>query len=139
MRRTGQYGWLRGAMAVVGGVVSGFCVADGAGYYGEAQARRGEPLYLRHCGECHGARLEGATAVPLTGPAFRARWASLDLTVDDLFYIVRTQMPYGAPCSVPASELLDIVAFVLKANGYPGGAQPLPLDSKALSWRRLGP
>lgn len=106
-------------------------------YYGDAQARRGEQLYELHCGACHGVRLEGASAVPLREPVFAARWSHEEHSLDDLLYIVRTQMPFGEPNKLSKAEYLDIVAFILKTNGYPGGGADLPLDPKLLSMKKL--
>jgi hypothetical protein len=65
--------------------------------YSEEQAHKGHDLYNEHCASCHGAALEGQGSLPLSGATFRARWADDRHSVDDLFYIVRTLMPYG-PC-----------------------------------------
>jgi hypothetical protein len=48
--------------------------------------------------------------------------------VDDLFYIIRTLMPYGQPAALSKQEYIAIIAYILMVNGYPAGAQPLPLD-----------
>lgn len=106
-------------------------------YFGDAQAQRGNVLYERHCSVCHGARLEGGSAVPLRAPVFRARWSHETHSLDDLLYIVRTQMPYGEPNKLSKLEYLDIVAFILKVNDYPGGGADLPLDSNILSLKKL--
>ena len=63
--------------------------------YGEEQALNGHDLYNEHCASCHGAALEGQGSLPLSGATFRARWADDHHSVDDLFYIIRTLMPYG--------------------------------------------
>jgi hypothetical protein len=52
----------------------------------------------------------------------RAGWTA-GHTLDDLFYIVRTQMPYNAPASRSKQQYVDVLAFVLKANGFAGGGQ----------------
>jgi S-disulfanyl-L-cysteine oxidoreductase SoxD len=106
-------------------------------YFGDRQSQRGESLYQTHCGACHGDDLQGKSAVALVGAGFLARWSHEAHSVDDLLYIVRTQMPYGEPNKLPKSEYLDIVAFILKANQFPGGGEDLPLDSKVLSAKKL--
>ena len=108
-----------------------------AGLYSEAQAARGEHLYESYCSTCHGAKLEGKTAVPLNGAAFASRWADDEHSIDDLLYIVRTQMPYSDPGKLSKQEYLDIVTFILKVNGYPGGSEDLPLDAKKLGGIKL--
>ena len=96
--------------------------------YSEEQAQKGHDLYEVHCASCHGAALEGQGSLPLSGATFRARWADDRHSVDDLFYIIRTLMPYGQPATLSKQEYLDIIAYILMVNGYPAGAQPLPLD-----------
>jgi hypothetical protein len=75
--------------------------------------------------------------VPLVGPAFAARWADNNLTADDLHYIVRTLMPQGAPGSLCEAAYVDLVAFLLQANGYPAGDEPLPADAQGRAARTL--
>jgi mono/diheme cytochrome c family protein len=97
------------------------------GLYSEVQAARGESLYQQHCSACHGARLQGSPAAPLTGDAFRARWEDGRHTLDDLYYIIRSLMPNNAPGSLSKAQYSDVVAYILKVNGYPaGGAELVP-------------
>jgi S-disulfanyl-L-cysteine oxidoreductase SoxD len=100
--------------------------------YSEEQAHKGHDLYNKHCASCHGAALDGQGSLPLSGATFRARWADDRHSVDDLFYIVRTLMPYGQPATLSKQEYIDIIAYILMVNGYPAGAQPLPLDPRIL-------
>ena len=100
--------------------------------YNEEQALKGQDLYNEHCASCHGAALEGQGSLPLSGATFRARWADDHHSVDDLFYIIRTLMPYGQPATLPKQEYIDIIAYILMVNGYPAGAQPLPSDPQIL-------
>jgi cytochrome c len=100
--------------------------------YSEEQALKGHDLYDEHCASCHGAALEGQGSLPLSGATFRARWADDHHSVDDLFYIIRTLMPYGQPATLSKQEYLDIIAYILMVNGSPAGAQPLPLDPPIL-------
>jgi cytochrome c len=100
--------------------------------YSEEQAHKGHDLYDVHCASCHGAALEGQGSLPLSGATFRARWADDRHSVDDLFYIIRTLMPYGQPATLSKQEYIDIIAYILMVNGYPAGAQPLPLDPRIL-------
>jgi len=103
--------------------------ADG-GFYSAAQAVRGEVLYEQYCMTCHGAKLEGNPAAPLAGPVFQGCWADGQHTLDDLFYIVRTQMPYSAPGSLAKQQYVDVIAYVLKMNGYePGETELTPIAS----------
>jgi len=100
--------------------------------YSEEQAYKGHGLYDEHCASCHGVALEGQGSLPLSGATFRARWADDHHSVDDLFYIIRTLMPYGQPATLSKQEYIDIIAYILMVNGYPAGPQPLPLDPRIL-------
>jgi mono/diheme cytochrome c family protein len=103
--------------------------------YSEEQAVRGEELYQQYCSLCHGARLQGSPAAPLTGEAFRGRWEDGRHTLDDLYYIVRSLMPNNAPGSLSKAQYADVVAYILKVNNYPAGEAelaPKPAAMKAV-------
>jgi mono/diheme cytochrome c family protein len=105
------------------------------GIYSAAQAARGEETYQQFCSACHGARLQGTPAAPLTGETFRGRWEDGKHTLDDLYYIIRSLMPNNAPGSLSKAQYADVVAFILKVNGYPAGARelvPKAADMKAV-------
>lgn len=107
------------------------------GLFTEAQAQRGQALYAAKCASCHGQSLEGATASPLSGSKFAAKWSGK--SVDDLFFITRTQMPYGAGGSLTNQQYLDIVVFMLKSNGYTAGARELTNDAATLKGLKIQP
>ena len=100
--------------------------------YTEEQAVTGRDLYAEHCASCHGMMLEGGSSVPLSGATFQTRWADEKHSVGDLFYIVRTLMPYGQPATLSKPEYIDIIAYLLMINGYPAGRRALPLDPAVL-------
>jgi alcohol dehydrogenase (cytochrome c) len=97
-----------------------------------AQAARGQAVYDSKCAMCHGQQLEGKTASPLTGPRFGAKWADGNHTVEDLFFITRTQMPYGAGGTLSNQQYIDSVAYILKGNGYRTGDRELTTNSEVL-------
>ena len=105
----------------------------------EEQAHKGHDLYEAHCASCHGAALEGQGSLPLSGATFRTRWADDRHSVDDLFYIIRTLMPYGQAATLSKQEYIDITAYILIVNGYLAGGQPLPLDSRILKQITIRP
>jgi mono/diheme cytochrome c family protein len=109
------------------------------GLYSEAQAARGEETYQRFCAACHGARLQGTPAAPLTGETFRARWEDGKHTLDDLFYIVRSLMPNPAPGSLSKAQYADVVAYILKVNNYPPGQAELVPKAPAMKAVTLQP
>src|SRR6266704_1724869 len=49
--------------------------------------------------------------------------------IGDVVNRVRTTMPQSSPNSLTAQGYLDIVAYILQANGAPAGAQELSADS----------
>jgi len=140
---TGVTGMFRGAVVTLMLVLlSGGHneAAQGAGaFYSEGQAGRGEQLYQQYCMSCHGGSLQGNPAAPLVGTAFLSRWADGQHTLDDLLYIMRTQMPYNAPASLTRQQYADVLAYVLKANGYPAGEAELVPSAAVLKHITLQP
>ncbi len=101
------------------------------GIFTEAQAERGRAAYDAHCGECHGEELRGDEMAPgLTGVAFRFRWRGLK--VADIYESIESTMPPEEPATLGDQPYIDIVAFLLSANGYPTGDRELAADSKLL-------
>jgi mono/diheme cytochrome c family protein len=91
------------------------------GVYTEAQAARGMMAYGQSCAGCHALATEGKA--PLVGEAF---WKSFaQKTVGDLLEFVSTYMPNGAAGSLSASAYQDIVALMLKSNGFRAGTAEL--------------
>ena len=100
-------------------------VADGV--YSDAQAARGAAVYEVACTGCHRADLGGASGPPLREPRFAREFAGKDLKT--LFTKVATTMPRNAPASLGDNVYLDVVAHLLKENGFPAGAQELTADA----------
>jgi len=126
---------LAGVWACVYGV-EGHCAPETV-WYSDVQASRGERTYDDYCALCHGPRLEGGKSVPLSGAAFKARWVDAGRTVDEFYYIVRTQMPIDRPASLSKQQYIDIVSYVLKINGYHAGPQELLPDASVLKGMML--
>lgn len=102
------------------------------GIYTTEQADRGAGVYAQRCGACHGAALNGTgEAPPLIGGEFVSHWDTM--TVGDLFDRVRTTMPQNDPQSLTREEYADVLAFLLKNNGFPAGSQPLDRRSEVLA------
>lgn len=112
-------------------------LAQQSGIFTEAQAARGRALYDTKCAKCHGDQLNNGTAAALTGSKFNAKWTGK--SVDDLYFITKTQMPYGAAGTLKDQEYIDVVAFMLKANGYKSGARELAADPAALKKLTITP
>jgi mono/diheme cytochrome c family protein len=91
------------------------------GVYTEAQAARGTMAFGQSCAGCHALAAEGKA--PLAGEPF---WKSFaQKTVGDLLEFVSTYMPNGTPGSLSEPTYNDIVALILKSNGFPAGTTEL--------------
>lgn len=119
-------------------VLAGAALAQDAGksvwqgVFTAEQASRGEGIYSQRCGACHGAALNGTgEAPPLIGGEFVSHWDTM--TVGDLYDRVRTTMPQNDPQSMTREEYADVLAFLLKTNGFPAGGQPLDRRSEVLA------
>ena len=102
-------------------------VADGV--YADAQATRGEAFYEVQCTRCHRIDLEGAEGPPLRGDRFAKDFAGKPLK--DFYVKIATTMPGTAPASLSSNVYLDIVAHVLRENGFPAGPNELTPASMA--------
>ncbi|HEU4391895.1 MAG TPA: PQQ-binding-like beta-propeller repeat protein [Blastocatellia bacterium] len=121
------------------GVFPNPTLAQQSGVYTDAQAARGRILYDQKCAACHGSKLDGTSSVPLAGSGFMKKWGQGDRSVDDLYYITRTQMPFGAGNTLSQKQYIDIVAYVLKVNGYAAGKRELAANSSALKAIKIVP
>src|SRR2546421_11767741 len=97
------------------------------GVYTDAQAARGTLAFGQSCSNCHTLAPQGKG--PLTGEKFWEGFAQR--TVGDLLTFVRTNMPNGNGGSLPASTYNDLVALILKSNGFPGGMVELAPETIA--------
>jgi mono/diheme cytochrome c family protein len=101
------------------------------GVYNEAQAKRGEGIFIQACSNCHGRNLEGADMTPgLTGGVFMANWDGL--SVGDLADRIRVSMPFDRPGTLTRQDNADVVAYILRFNQFPAGKDELPRDIPAL-------
>src|SRR5271154_3476453 len=108
------------------------------GVYTNEQAKRGEPVYAKECGSCHGDALDGVGQAPaLAGDDFKANWNGQ--TVGDLFEKIQATMPAGNPGKLSRPQNAAIVAYILKSNGFPSGAKELPGDDEPLAKIRIEP
>jgi S-disulfanyl-L-cysteine oxidoreductase SoxD len=91
------------------------------GVFSDAQAARGQALYAQRCAGCHGPALAGASAPALTGDLFTNKFRMEPLSA--LFIQIRYAMPPGAADSARLTddEAADLVAHILKNNGFPSG------------------
>jgi cytochrome c len=126
------------ASVAIGSAVTGSYVAAAQektvwdGVFTAAQATRGEGVYFEECASCHGRDLvggDGSPAPPLAGDMFLDGLA--DSSVADFVERVRTTMPLDSPARLSRTQYVEIVAFILKANRVPAGADELGTDLEA--------
>lgn len=92
--------------------------------YTAAQADAGRAVYLSHCASCHLPDLAGRNeAGALAGSNFTRAWGSR--TTNDLLTFIRTTMPPGNRGNLGDESYVNLVAFILAANGAPAGDRPL--------------
>jgi mono/diheme cytochrome c family protein len=104
-----------------------------SGVYTPEQSARGAKTFAQKCAACHGADATGGTyggdvgrGPSLIGKQFANDWNGSSL--GDLFEGIHTYMPLDAPGSLSEQQVADLVAFILKAGGYPAGDADLPAD-----------
>jgi mono/diheme cytochrome c family protein len=96
-------------------------VADGV--YTDVQAVRGAAAYEASCSGCHRADLSGGSGPSLKEQRFAQVYAGKDL--ESLFTKIATTMPRGVPASLADDVYVDIVAHLLKENGFRAGTAEL--------------
>ena len=113
-----------------------------AGVYTQDQAKRGQTQYRQECAACHGDALEGNAQTeraerlgralpPLSGDVFKGNWNGRPLS--DLFDKMKKTMPRDDPGKISSNQNADILAYILKFNGFPAGKAELPADPGALT------
>jgi len=114
--------------AVVGIAIAGL---SPVGYFG-LQATNGQDTFNAQCASCHGIDLGGRDELePLTGAAFATSW--FDGPVGDLYDFIRRQKPTGNPRSLTDDQYVNIVAYLLRRNGFAAGDAWLEPSSRELS------
>lgn len=94
------------------------------GVYTTAQAERGKSDFDKSCGSCHNINLSGSARAPaLVGAGFLKNWDNA--SAQELFAKMRDSMPAGDPEAVSQDDKIEILAYLLQANGFPSGATDL--------------
>ena len=95
-----------------------------SGVYSAEQATSGRAAYTAACASCHQDSLAGDTMSPaLVGDEFRETWHGKKLRA--LYSRIISTMPSDNPGSLPEKTVLDMVAYLLEANGFPSGPAAL--------------
>jgi hypothetical protein len=91
--------------------------------YTAQQAERGSARYEAICLECH-------TKVEFTERPFLFAWEGS--SVGQLYAYISENMPEDGPGSLPQSDYLALMAYVLQMNGYPAGDAELTADMERM-------
>jgi len=86
------------------------------GVYTEAQAERGKAQYELSCTSCH----KGG---PPNSDVLIRDWSGTNL--DGLFEQIKMTMPANAPGSLSEGNYVDLVAYILRVDGFPPGSDEL--------------
>ena len=106
------------------------------GVFTDEQAGRGSKIYAVSCAPCHKTDLLGDSGTPaLAGADFFSRFSGS--SVDDLVKTIRASMPQDAPDSLGTPAYVDLVGYLLKANGGSAGTTELSQDSAILKQIRI--
>jgi len=97
------------------------------GVYNDTQPERASATFSSTCSRCHTLTADGGR--PLTGDKFWEGYTQK--TVGDLLNFVKTNMPNGNGGSLPAATYNDLVALILKSNGFPAGTTELTPETIA--------
>jgi cytochrome c len=111
-----------------------------AGVYSADQARRGKAHYDAFCAPCHVGDLSGTLAADTGAPPLRGAPFVTSMErkgVAAVFNYIKATMPADDPASLPEGEYLDILTYLIQANGFPAGGRELTAaDLSRLSVRR---
>lgn len=125
-----RVGMMSSAVAYLGALAGAMLAQQpaGMGLYAQAQAVAGKSTYEQSCAECHRLDLGGSAHGPaLAGPDFLAQWGKRP--VSELIAYTKAKMPPGAAGSLSDDAYLNIVSYVLQANGHAAGRQALRADA----------
>jgi mono/diheme cytochrome c family protein len=96
------------------------------GVYTDAQAARATGTFNASCSNCHTLAAQGNR--PLSGDKFWEKFTQK--TAGDLLTFVKTNMPNGVNAgSLSPSAYNDLVALILKSNGFPTGTVEVTPES----------
>jgi S-disulfanyl-L-cysteine oxidoreductase SoxD len=100
--------------------------------YTAEQADRGKEVFAEDCIDCHGKDLRGGLlgGPPLRGQSFEDKYGK-GSPAGVLFEVMSTTMPPNDPGRYSDETYADLMAYILKTNGYKAGAE-LPSEVDAL-------
>jgi S-disulfanyl-L-cysteine oxidoreductase SoxD len=126
-------------MSLTAGIGSAARAQAVGSYYTDAQADVGQTVFASQCAICHGDKLEGKVGPALAGEQFLSVSQYQELTAGFLYKTISRQMPKNAPGSLSKTQYLDVLAYILKVNGYPAGPRQLTDDDHELKRIKIEP
>lgn len=117
------FGFLAASAALglsIGAMAGSRTINDGV--YTEEQADIGEELYEKNCLTCHDKKY--------FRPVLKT-WEGQPLGV--LFTVMSASMPESNPGSLPRSDYVEILAYILSLSRYPAGEERLDHENDALN------
>jgi mono/diheme cytochrome c family protein len=87
--------------------------------YSEAQAERGEQVFMTVCIDCH-------LPEEFSDAGYLRSWEGQQ--VADLLEFIQDNMPEDNPGSLRKAAYVDVTAYILKLNGIPSGTRDLDGD-----------
>jgi alcohol dehydrogenase (cytochrome c) len=92
------------------------------------QANAGRAIYQSTCAACHLPDMKGSfEAPPLAGANFLNTWRNRPTS--DLFTRIRNTMPISNPGSLSDQDAVNLVAYILQANGAIAGTQAMTAET----------
>lgn len=113
-----------GAMGANGEIGTQETKSVKAGVYTVEQSDRGVALYKKKCASCHAPNR-------FTDDLFYTSFAGKPLW--EMFDVISDTMPEDDPGGMKPEEYADVIAYLLKLNGFPTGQTDLPTSRDALS------
>lgn len=113
--------------------------ANGQGYYTKSQADDGQDVFHQQCAICHGDHLQGGAGPALAGSQFLSVSQYQQVTAEYFYDFMSTHMPLTHPGSLTKTQYIDIMAYLLEANGYASGPHPLTASDAELKGIKIEP
>src|SRR5881628_2243898 len=111
------------AVFAIGAIAAQPPAQPSASVYTAGQAEAGRSAYDASCSGCHLRDLKGSFEAPqLAGANFLNQWG--DKTIADFHAYLMASMPPTDPGGLGGQAMINIVAYLLQANGAPAGSQP---------------
>ena len=111
--------------------------SDHRTFYTFVQAESGKRAYGTYCSSCHGVDLRGPQA-PLVGPAFVSLGSDNHMSMGTFFDFLVRDTPANSIGSLSHRDYVEIMAYILKMNGYAPGRSPLRYDTAMRERTKIG-